>query len=116
VGERVQALEGDLLVAAVADPELLRLVVEPAQRVLDAVEVAALLAGEQERLLPLHGVGPLIGHVEGIAGQVRVRAVPGELGLFLEAPEGAKGTLPFAEEATLEVFDLSPVHRPLAPE
>src|SRR5690606_12244998 len=92
------------------------LVVEPAQRVLDAVEVASLLAGEEERLLPLHGVRPLVRHVEGVAGEVRVGAIARELRLLRETAERAEGPLPLPEEAALDVLDLGPVHQPLAPE
>ena len=51
--------------------------VQPAQRLVDVPEEAPLLAGEEERLLALHGVGALIGHVEGIGRKIAVGRLQG---------------------------------------
>src|SRR2546430_14697639 len=45
---------------------------QPPQRLVHVPEVAPFLRGEQERLLALHGVGALIGHVERVAREVAV--------------------------------------------
>src|SRR5216683_777619 len=42
------------------------------QRLVHVPEVAPLLRGEQERLLALHGVGTLIGHMERVAREVPI--------------------------------------------
>src|SRR3989442_13283566 len=67
VGQRIEPLEPDLLAALLAFPELLGSLVQPPQRLVYVPQVAALLGGEQERLLALHGVGPLVRHVERVA-------------------------------------------------
>src|SRR5919107_3302483 len=72
VRERVQSLERDVVAAVVALAERLGGPIQPAQRLVDVPEEAAFLAGEQERLLALHRVGALIGHVERIAAQIAV--------------------------------------------
>src|SRR5690606_19657779 len=56
VRQRVQPLEADRLAAVLADPEVGGILVEPPKRFLDAVEVASLLAGEEQHLLALHRV------------------------------------------------------------
>src|SRR4051812_4456454 len=66
VRQRIQPLEVDLLTALMAMAELLRGPVHPPERLVHVPEIAALLRREQELFLALHGVGPLIGHVEGI--------------------------------------------------
>src|SRR5688572_11376678 len=66
VRQGIQALEVDLLAALMTVPELLRRPVEAAKRLVHVPEVAAFLRGEEELLLPLHGVGALIGHVERV--------------------------------------------------
>src|SRR5690349_11899753 len=70
--QRIQPLERDLGAAGVALPELLRGLVQPAERLVHVPEVPALLRGEQELLLPLHGVRALVGHMEGIGREVAV--------------------------------------------
>src|SRR5215207_7620789 len=73
VGQRVQPLEGDVLATVVALAEGLGRLVQPPERLVDVPEEASLLAGEQERLLPLHGIRPLVGHVERVGAEVAVR-------------------------------------------
>ena len=73
--QRVEAVEGDVLAAAVALAVRLRRPVDPAQRLVDVPEEPPFLAGEEERLLALHGVGALVGHVERVAAQVTVRVL-----------------------------------------
>src|SRR4051794_31768070 len=54
VRQRVKPLEVDLGPAIVAVAELLRIAVQPAQRLVHVPEIPALLGGEQELLLALH--------------------------------------------------------------
>src|SRR5919109_1364862 len=72
VGQRIQPVEADRLTALFTLPEALRPAVQPAQRLVHMPEIASLLRCEEERLLALHRVGPLIGHVERVARQVAV--------------------------------------------
>src|SRR5260221_10717163 len=64
VRQGVEPLEIDLGAALVTVPEFLRTTVEPAERFVHVPQIAAFLRGEEELLLPLHRIGPLIGHVE----------------------------------------------------
>src|SRR3989442_12921218 len=80
VGQRIEPLEPDLLAALLAFPELLGSLVQPPQRLVHVPQVAALLGGEQERLLALHGVGPLVRHVERVARQVAVGRLEAQIG------------------------------------
>src|SRR5687767_2483801 len=64
VRQRVQAVVADVVAAAVTLAERLGRAVQPAKRFVDVPEEATFLAREEERLLPLHGVGALIRHVE----------------------------------------------------
>src|SRR5438552_9340953 len=66
VRQRVQPLEPDLVAALVTLAELVRLLVEPTQRLVHMPEVTPLLRREEKLLLPLHGVGPLVRHMKGI--------------------------------------------------
>src|SRR5690606_19593511 len=112
MGEGIETLEWDRPLAAVADTEGIWIVVQAAKCLLDAVEVAPLLAGEEESLLALHRISPLVSHVEGIAGEVRVGGVAGKLGLLLEAAQRAKGPFALPKEPLLKVLDLTPIHQP----
>src|SRR5689334_12123262 len=72
VRQRVEPVEADLLAALLARAEGLGRAVQAAQRLVHVPEVAPLLRREEERLLALHSIGALIGHMERIAGQVAV--------------------------------------------
>src|SRR6266404_7093868 len=72
VRQRVEPLEADLVAALLALAEFLRRLKQSPQRLVHVPEVAPFLRGEQERLLALHGVGALIGHVERVAREVPV--------------------------------------------
>src|ERR1051326_1972870 len=63
VRKRIETLERNLLAAVVALAERLRRLVQPPQRLIDVPQEPAFLAREQECLLALHGVVPLIRHV-----------------------------------------------------
>ena len=64
VGQRIEALKADFLAAVVAFPELLGVAIQSTQCFVDVPQESAFLAGEEERFLALHRVGPLVGHVE----------------------------------------------------
>src|SRR5687768_16001287 len=72
VRESVEPVEVDVLPATMALAERLGRPVETAERLVDVPEEPPLLAREQEVLLPFHGIGALIGHVERVAAQVAV--------------------------------------------
>src|SRR6266853_15090 len=72
VRQRVESLEADLVAALLALAEFLRRLKQPPQRLVHVPEVAPLLRGEQERLLALHGVGALIGHMKRVAREVPI--------------------------------------------
>src|SRR5207247_249670 len=80
VREGVQPVEADVLAALLALTVLLRRGVQAAQRLVHVPEVAALLRREQERLLLLHGVGALVGHVERVAREVAVGGLEAGVG------------------------------------
>src|SRR5437762_9443375 len=63
VRERVQPVEADVLAALLALAEFLGGLVQAAQRLVHVPEVAPFLRGAQERLLALHRIGALVGHV-----------------------------------------------------
>src|SRR4051812_26584010 len=64
VRQRIETLVGDLLLAVVAFAERVGRAIQPSKRFVDVPEEPTLLAREQERFLPLHRVGSLVGHVE----------------------------------------------------
>src|SRR6188508_1019440 len=112
VRERVEALEVDLLTALVAMAELLRRAVEAAERLVHVPEIAAFLRGEEELLLPLHGVGALVRHVERVGRQIAVgRLQRGVEGLVVVA-QLLHHARPLFEESLLEVRQLLLVHSP----
>src|SRR4051812_9207438 len=75
VGECVQTFERDRVAALVAVAESVGRAIEATQCFVDVPEEPSLLAGEEECLLALHGVRPLVRHVERVAAQVTVRAL-----------------------------------------
>src|SRR6266481_2699469 len=106
VRQRVEAVEADLFAALLAFPELLRRLVEAAQRLVDVPEVAAFLRREQERFLPLHGVGALIGHVEGVTRQVPVGSLEARVEGFVVMTELLHHARPLLEQSLLEMRQL----------
>src|SRR5687767_7101591 len=72
VGQRIETVEADRLATLLAAAEPLGRAVQPARRFVHVPQVAAFLRREQERLLALHRVGALVGHVERIAREVAV--------------------------------------------
>src|SRR5580698_2883206 len=75
VWQRVETVKRDVLAALVAPAKRLRRPIQPAQGFIDMPQEPPFLAGEQERLLPLHGVRALVGHVERIRAQIAVRVL-----------------------------------------
>src|SRR4029079_5463474 len=72
VGQGIQAFEVDLLAALLAVTELLGIAIEPPQRLVHMPEIPALLRSKEKLLLPLHRVGSLIRHMEGIGREIAV--------------------------------------------
>ena len=89
-----------------AEAELVGLLVEAAQRFFDAIEVAAFLAGEEQHLLALHGVGAEIRHVIRVGIHVGVLRIGGLLGELVELAERAQRALALAQQPLLKVLDL----------
>ena len=92
-------------------PNCLGSAVEPAQRLVDVPEEAALLAREEERLLALHGVGALVGHVERIGREIavgRLRRGVERLAVLAELLEHAAALI---EQTLLEVRQQLLAHR-----
>ncbi len=96
--------------ALVAVPELVGRAVEPAQRLVHVPEVAALLRGEEELLLPLHGVGALIGHVERVGRQVAVGRLERRVERLVVIAELLHDAGPLLQEPLLQMRQLLLVH------
>ncbi len=104
--QRVEPLVVDQFAAAVAQPEALRLLVQPPQRLFHTVQVAALLAREEQHLLALHRVRTQIGDVVRVRVQVGVRLLRGELRELAELPQRAERALALPQQALLDVLEL----------
>src|SRR5688500_12664859 len=112
VRQRIEPLEVDLLAALMAVTELLGRRVEAPERLVDVPEVAALLRGEQELLLALHGVGALVGHVERVGRQVAVGALQGRIEGLVVVAELLDDAGPLFEQSLLQMCQLLLVHCP----
>src|SRR5690606_5266072 len=106
VGQRVQALEADVLAAGLAPAELLRAAVEPAERLVHVPQVAPLLRGHQELLLALHGVGALVRHVERVGGEVAVGGLQGGVEGLVVVAELLHHARPLLEQPLFHVRQL----------
>src|SRR5688500_15363524 len=73
--KRIESVEVDVVAAGVAFSKRLGRPIETPKRFIDVPEEPAFLAREEERLLALHGIGALIGHVERIGAQISIRAL-----------------------------------------
>src|SRR4051812_26534593 len=104
VRKRVESLEADVAAAVVALTELLGIPVQAAQRFVDMPEKPSFLAGEQERLLALHGVGALVGHVERVGTQIAIGALGRGSERLVVVAELLEHALPFFEQALLEML------------
>src|SRR5688572_18189951 len=98
VRQRLQTLPGDPLVAELAVPESLGLLVQASQRAVDLVQLAPLLRREQERLLALHCVGALIGHVEGVRAEVPGRRARRVMVVLVEESQLLEHLFPFLQQ------------------
>src|SRR5512134_3052294 len=78
VRQRLEALPLDRLAAHLAFPEPLGLLVQAAQGAVDLIQLSPLLGREQERLLALHRVGALVGHVKRVGAEIPGRS-PGRV-------------------------------------
>src|SRR5690242_6380982 len=106
VRQRIEPLEQDVVPALLALAELLWRLIQSAQGLIHVPEIAAFLRGEEERLLPLHGVGALVRHVEGIAREVAVRGLEARVEGFVVIPELLHHPGALLEQALLEVGQL----------
>src|SRR5204862_6876940 len=102
----VEPLEADLFAALLALTEFLRRLEQSPQRLVHMPEVAPLLRGEQERLLALHGIGALIGHVERVAREVAVGRLQARVEGFIVVAELLHYSGALLVEALLEVGEL----------
>src|SRR6266536_2998725 len=102
----VEPFEADLLAALLAPAELLGGLVQPPQRLVHVPEVAPLLRSEQERLLALHGVGALIGHVERVARQVAVRRLQARVERLAVVAELLHHASALFQQSLLQVAEL----------
>src|SRR5687767_6885266 len=103
VRERVEPVEPDLDLAAVAVAEAVRRAIESAQRLVDVPEETPLLPRAEERLLALHGVRAVVGHVEREAADAAIRLRLGRAEQLGVPPELAHRAPPLLEQAPLEV-------------
>ena len=99
-----------------ADPQLSQVpnfsgvVVEAAERLVDVPEVPALLGRHQELLFPLHGVGALVGHVEGVGAQVAIGALQRRVEGLVVVAEFLHDPGALLDQSLLEVRQLLLVH------
>src|SRR5687768_5122344 len=87
VRQRIEPVEPDRFPALLAAAEALGRAVQPPQRLVHVPEVASFLRREQELLLALHRVGPLVGHVERVAREVAVRGLQARVERFAVVTE-----------------------------
>ena len=98
--------------ALMAVPELVRGAVQPPQRLVHVPEVAAFLRGEEKLLLPLHGVGALIGHVERVGREVAVGRLQRRVEGLVVVAQLLHDAGPLLEQALLQMCQLFLVHSP----
>src|SRR5262249_24918342 len=94
----------NLVAALMALPEVVRITVEAAERLVDVPEETPFLTGEEERLLALHRVGSLVGHVERVAAQVAVRGLRRGAERFVGASKLLEHALSLVEQPLLEML------------
>ena len=104
--QRIEPLEPNVCSARVAVAEGLRVVVQPAQRLFQAVEVPALLGREGSRLLTLLRLCALVRHMIGVYSQVGVTRITIGLRHFVEKPECFQRASPLIEKPLLEMCEL----------
>src|ERR1700747_3106980 len=106
VRERVEPLEHDVLPALLALAEFLGRLIQPPQGLIDVPQIAALLRREQERLLALHGVGALVGHVERVAREIAVRRLQARVERLVVIAELFHHAGALLEQSLFEVGEL----------
>src|ERR1043165_5636659 len=114
VRQRVQTIEADLLAALLALAEALGRLVQPAQRFVHVPQVAAFLRREQECFLPLHRVGALVGHMEGIAREISVGGLQARVERLAVMAQLLDHAGPLLEQPLLEMAQLFLVEAALA--
>src|SRR5882762_4427609 len=106
VRQRVEPVEADLIAALLALAEALGRAIEPSQRFVHVPEVPALLRREQERLLPLHRIGALVGHMEGVTREVAVGGLQARVERFAVMSQLLHHPGALLEQSLLEVAQL----------
>jgi hypothetical protein len=92
------------------EAELVRGLVQPAQRLVHVPEIAALLRSEEELFLPFHGVGALVRHVERIGGQVAVGGLQRRVERVVVVPQFFHHPGALFEQALFKVGEVLLVH------
>src|SRR5512141_597531 len=108
--KRVEPVVGDVRTAVVTLAKGFRRAIEATQRLVEVPEEPSLLTGEQERLLPLHCIGTLVGHVEGIRTQIAVRTLLRGPEGFIPVSELLENALALIKQTLLEVIEHLLVH------
>src|SRR3954454_18969508 len=110
MGQGVQPFEVDLLAALLAVTELLGIAIEPPQRLVHMPEIPTLLRGEEELLLPLHCVGSLIRHMEGIGREIAVGGLERSVEGLVVVAQLLHDAGALLHEALLEMAQLFLIH------
>src|SRR4029079_6460464 len=110
VGQGVQAFEVDLLAALLAVTELLGIAIEPPQSLVHMPEIPALLRRKKELLLPLHCVGSLIRHMEGVGREIGVGRLDSGIEGLVVISQLLHDAGALLHEALLEMAQLFLIH------
>src|SRR3954454_7217054 len=110
MGQGVQPFEVDLLAALLAVTELLGIAIEPPQRLVHMPEIPTLLRGEEELLLPLHCIGSLIRHMEGIGREIAVGGLERSVEGLVVVAQLLHDAGALLHEALLEMAQLFLIH------
>src|SRR5215204_2275101 len=110
VRQGVEPLKVDLLPALMAVPELVGRAVQTPQRLIHVPQIAALLGREEKLLLPLHGVGALIGHMERIGREIAVGRLQGRVEGFIVIAQLLHHASPLFDQALLQMCQLFLIH------
>src|SRR5690606_28933010 len=104
IGSRnnAQPLHSDRLAAPLTAAEAFRVRVQPTQRLIDPVQALAVLAGQEELLLPLHRFATDVGHVEPIGAQLPCLIFQRLLRRLLEGANRLQRTLALTKQELLD--------------
>src|SRR5690606_28400989 len=90
------------LAAPLTAAEAFRVRVQPTQRLIDPVQALAVLAGQEELLLPLHRFATDVGHVEPIGAQLPCLIFQRLLRRLLEGANRLQRTLALTKQELLD--------------